>query len=277
MNKKIISTFGLLIAVGALTGCEQVQQQAQNTVQPQVDVNTIQTQQAEYVVDESDNIKPRTLLDTTPVGELTSAEEAGLIQMREEEKLAHDVYVTMYEKWGQNIFNNISKSEQTHTDTVKYILDKYEIKDPTTDTTVGVFTSPDMQKLYDDLVTQGNKSLVDALIVGATIEDLDISDLDKLLAQTTNEDIKIAYQNLNKGSRNHMRAFVRNLERNGGTYEVQYISQQRYQEIVDGAQERGNVDGLGKGSGGNGQGGRSQGEGRGRGQGSGGRGMNRVQ
>ncbi len=267
-NKKIISVLGLLVVVGALTGCEQVATQSQSTAQ-----QTNATQQAtvatqdEYIVDNSDNIKPHTLLSATPAGELTDVEKAGLIQMREEEKLAHDVYVTMYEKWGQNIFNNISKSEQTHTDTVKYILDKYEVEDPTKDTTVGVFTSPQMQKLYDDLVAQGNKSLTDALIVGATIEDLDINDLDKLLAQTNNEDIKIAYQNLNKGSRNHMRAFVRNLEKSGSTYEPQYISQQQYQEIIEGVQERGNVDGQGQSQSGRGQG---------RGQG-GGRGMNHTQ
>ena len=259
MNNKVIGIATVIVAVGALTGCEQVAQ----TTDTQSQIGEVQKQvvQDQYVVDESDNIKPHTLLSNTPAGELSDAEKAGLIQMREEEKLAHDVYVTLYEKWGQNIFNNISKSEQTHTDTVKYILDKYEIEDPVKDTTVGAFTLPQMQKLYDSLVKQGNKSLTDALIVGATIEDLDIDDLNKLLAQTDNEDIKIAYQNLNKGSRNHMRAFIRNLERNGGEYSPQYISEEEYQEIISGKQERGSLNAQGQG----------QRQGRG-----GGRGMNRM-
>ncbi len=244
MNKKVIGIATVIVAVVALTGCEQI---AQTTItQPQVNKVQNQIEQSQYVVDESDNVKPHTLLSNTPIGELSDAEKAGLIQMREEEKLAHDVYVTLYEKWGQNIFNNISKSEQTHTDTVKYILDKYKIEDPVKDTTVGVFTAPQMQGLYDSLVEQGNKSLTDALVVGATIEDLDINDLNKLLAQTDNEDVKIAYQNLNKGSRNHMRAFIRNLERNGGKYSPQYISEEEYQEIISGEQERGNMNGQGQ-------------------------------
>ncbi len=263
MNKKVIGIATVIVAVGALTGCEQVAQ----TTDTQSQVAKVQNQvaQNQYVVDESDNIKPHTLLSNTPAGELSDVEKAGLIQMREEEKLAHDVYVTLYEKWGQNIFNNISKSEQTHTDTVKYILDKYKIEDPVKDTTVGVFTAPQMQGLYDSLVEQGNKSLTDALVVGATIEDLDINDLNKLLAQTNNEDIKIAYQNLNKGSHNHMRAFIRNLERNGGKYSPQYISEAQYQEIISGEQERGSLNGQGQNSG------------QGQRQGGGGRGKNRVQ
>lgn len=49
--------------------------------------------------------------------------------MREEEKLARDVYLTFGEKWGLTLFTNIAKSEQTHTDAVKTLLDRYEIKD----------------------------------------------------------------------------------------------------------------------------------------------------
>ncbi len=261
MNKKVIGIVTAIVAVVVLTGCEQIAQTT--TTQPQVNEVQNQIEQSQYVVDESDNIKPHTLLSNTPAGELSDAEKAGLIQMREEEKLAHDVYVTLYEKWGQNIFNNILKSEQTHTDTVKYILDKYKIEDPVKDITVGVFTSSQMQGLYDSLVEQGNKSLIDALVVGATIEDLDIDDLNKLLAQTDNEDIKIAYQNLNRGSHNHMRAFTRNLERNGGKYSPQYISEEEYQEIISGEQERGDMN--------------SQGQRRGQGQGKGGgQGKNRM-
>ena len=227
---------------------------------------------SDYVVDSSDNVQPHSLLDNAEKGDLSAEEKAGLIQMREEEKLAHDVYVTMYEKWGLNVFNNISGSEQTHTETIKYLLDKYGIEDPVKDTTVGKFTDSGMTKLYNSLVEQGNQSMIDALKVGATVEDLDIKDLEELLPKTDNEDIRIAYQNLNKGSRNHLRAFIRNLERNGETYTPQFISQARFDEILAGEQERGAVDASGKATGvqGNGQGnGRGQGQSVGHGQGQG--------
>ncbi|MEN8252517.1 MAG: DUF2202 domain-containing protein [Patescibacteria group bacterium] len=253
MNKKVFSGILVIMAIIVLVGCEQVQKE---TAKEQV-----KTQ--EYVVDSSDNVKPHSLISEAEKGELSEEEKGGLIFMREEEKLARDVYATLYEKWGQQIFTNISESEQTHTDTVKFLLDKYGVDDPVVDDAVGVFASEEMQELYDSLVVKGETSLTEALTVGAIVEDLDISDLEKLLAQTDNEDIQIAYQNLMKGSRNHLRAFTRQLERNGEDYSPQYIDESTYQEIITGQQERGNVDAQGQMSG-NGQGsGKNKGEGRG--------------
>ena len=58
---------------------------------------------------------------------LSADEAAGLIYMREEEKLAHDVYVTLYQQWGLPLFNNIANSEATHTSAIKVLLDRYGI------------------------------------------------------------------------------------------------------------------------------------------------------
>lgn len=41
----------------------------------------------------------------------------------------------------------------------------------------GVFVNPSLQALHDDFVRRGSLSLVDALTLGAKIEDLDIVDL----------------------------------------------------------------------------------------------------
>jgi len=120
---------------------------------------------------------------------LSEYEITSLLQMREEEKLARDVYLELYDTWGQQIFLNISESEQTHTDAVKTLLERYKIPDPVTDDTRGVFMNPVMTKLYETLTEQGKKSLLDGLIVGATIEDLDIKDLQDFSAQIDNEDI----------------------------------------------------------------------------------------
>ncbi len=198
----------------------------------------------EYVIVENDFIKTGELLSESVFGKLSQAEIAGLVQMREEEKLAHDVYVTLYEKWGQKIFNNISKSEQTHTDAVGELLEKYNIEDPiNSDTKIGEFTIPLIQRLYDDLIEKGNISLVSALEVGTTIEDLDIYDLQEFLKEVKNEDIERVYDNLLRGSRNHMRAFDKTLQKQGGLYTAQYISQVQYDEIIWGEQERGDKGG----------------------------------
>ncbi len=181
------------------------------------------------------------LIADIPKSDLNGEEKSGLILMREEEKLARDVYVTLGDKWGLPIFTNISRSEQVHSDAVKILLDRYDIEDPIKDNATGVFTSLHLAELYNTLVKQGSRSLMDALLVGATIEDLDIKDLNELTARTDNEDIIVTYKNLNKGSRNHMRAFSRQISNRGGSYTPQYISKEEYETFLNSPHERGAI------------------------------------
>lgn len=172
---------------------------------------------------------------------LSEEEINDLIHMREEEKLARDVYITLYKKWGMKIFYNISQSEQRHMDAIKRMLDKYGLPDPVEETndTIGVFVNPELQELYYTLVNKGEQSLIDALEVGATIEDLDIKDLEECLSETQHYDIATVYTNLMKGSRNHLRAFTRVLNRLGEEYQPQYISEEEYEYIISTPMERG--------------------------------------
>ncbi len=193
------------------------------------------------------------LASITP-GVLSQEEIDGLLYMREEEKLARDVYLTLYEKWGTPVFNNIARSEQTHTDTVKELLDRYNLPDPAAGQEVGHFSNPDLQALYEQLVAQGSQSEIEALKVGAAIEEIDILDLEERLAQTDNEDIQLVYENLMAGSRNHLRAFVSVLEMRGESYSPQYLDQATYDAILSGGVEPGMGGGIG-GPGGHGPGG----------------------
>lgn len=158
------------------------------------------------------------LLLSLPAEEISTDEKIGLSYMREEEKLARDVYLTLYETWKLPLFSNIARSEQRHMDAIKVLLDKYSLQNPITDDTVGVFFNPELQTLYFQLVQAGFVSLVEAHWIGATIEDLDIFDLKKYLSTVDNTDIKVLYQNLMKGSRNHLRSFVFQLTINGASY-----------------------------------------------------------
>ncbi len=181
------------------------------------------------------------MVTNLPFQDLSSEEKAGLMKMREEEKLARDVYQVLYDRWQLRIFANIARSEQQHMDAVKVLLDKYQQPDPITDTTTGAFTDPELQKLYTALVDQGQKSLIGALEVGATIEDLDIKDLYDFLEQTDNIDIQTVYQNLAKGSRNHLRAFTSQLSSNGVTYKAQFLTPEQISDIITAPRERGRV------------------------------------
>lgn len=207
-----------------------------------------QKETEEYVVDQSDLLTWDLIWDSTVSNStLTEDEKTGLLLMREEEKLAHDVYVTLYEKWGVNIFKNISESEKTHTEAVLGLLSKYNIEDPVksewVENGVWVFKSKELQDLYNSLVEKGKTSLVDALVVWITVEDLDISDILKIKSETKNEDILWVYENLERWSRNHLRAFYKNIKKEGWEYSAKYIDQEYFDSIIDSEQERGNGNG----------------------------------
>ena len=176
----------------------------------------------------------------TTTGELSTAEIAGLTYMREEEKVARDTYLTLYDLWGSQIFSNIARSEQTHMDAVGTLLVRYGIADPAAGNAIGEFTDPALQALYDDLLDLGSQSLVDALTVGALIEETDIADLLDELATVEHSDIERLYSNLENGSENHLRAYVSNLQRQTGeTYEPQILSQTTFDQIASASTGRG--------------------------------------
>lgn len=168
------------------------------------------------------------------VYDLNDSEAAALIFMREEEKLARDVYTKFHELYGLRIFNNINKSEQKHMDAIKFLLDSYELEDPVGDNEIGEFENEELQELYNTLLGQGNESLVAALEVGGIIEEVDIIDLLDYIEQVDdNLDIIRVYTNLEKASEQHLRAFVRNLAARGITYEPHFLDQETYNRIVN--------------------------------------------
>ncbi len=184
---------------------------------------------------ESDTLDPSTVLSDTMTSDTISTflleeEIHGILFMREEEKLARDVYLALYEIHPLRPFLNISKSEQAHMDAIKYLIDTYELIDPVADNPEGVFQNDMLQTLYDELIETGSSNEVEALKVGALIEEIDILDLQHELDSTVvNEDVSRVYQNLLSASENHIRAFVRVLAING----VEYVPVKLEQELFD--------------------------------------------
>lgn len=168
---------------------------------------------------------------TIPASDLSSEEAAALLFMREEEKLARDVYTTLYATWKLPTFQNIAASEQTHMDQIALLLTRYNLTDPAQ--TPGVFTNATLQDLYTKLVAQGTLSIGEALKVGGAIEEIDIKDLQTRLTQTDNADIQQVYNSLMNGSYNHLNAFSRGLSnQTGETYVPQYLTADQYQTII---------------------------------------------
>lgn len=176
--------------------------------------------------------------DLTPIGQTTLTEDdrEALLFMLEEEKLARDTYIYLGELWNNNQFLNIKQSEQSHMDAVTQLLDTYEI-----DYTIlanGDFNNTDIQALYDVFITSGSQNVVEAMVVGATIEDLDIVDLGDYIKLTSNAALISVFENLQCGSRNHLRSFTNALEIMGSSYTPQYLDLDTYSEIISATNER---------------------------------------
>lgn len=162
--------------------------------------------------------------------ELTEVEEEMLLYVREEEKMARDVYNFIADRFKKPIFKNIAKSEQDHMDKVLCLLIHYNLEDPAQGP--GVFTNSHIQDMYDELVTLGSGPITDALTAGAIIEDYDIYDINHWMTETTNENIRNVFGNIVCGSGNHLIEFDELLKSFGVEYDTEYISTEEYLAIL---------------------------------------------
>ena len=182
---------------------------------------------------------------------LSESELASLLKMKEEEKLARDVYSVLYQKWGSQIFSSITAAESNHSNAIVLLLTNYGATDISIGE-VGVFTDSEVQKLYNELIANATLTIEAAYKTGALIEEMDIKDLNASLSGTTNENINMVFDNLLKGSRNHLRAFNLQLTTLGVVYSPVFISQAEYDLIVNSAMEKGKqyrMNGQGNGQG----------------------------
>lgn len=195
-------------------------------------------------------------VDAAQTATLDAGEETHLIFMREEEKLARDVYLTLGGFYPSlALFDKIDDSEQRHTDTMKAKLDQYGIPDPSTSDVVGVFTGADygwyFTEKFGELVAWGSLGALQALYVGAFIEELDMHDIVQCpevivdtdngidegecgMAYTDEKALIKSYGKLLDGSKSHLRAYVAQIEKTigEGNYVAQYLTQEEVDEIL---------------------------------------------
>ena len=170
---------------------------------------------------------------------LTASEKQSLAFMIEEEKMAYDVYTLMYSHWGLTPFQNIKESESRHMTSVRSLMTRYGVPDPSAGNGTGVFSNPLISQLFLQLSSKGDSSEIQALTAGAIIEEVDIRDLKEQLLLTNKQDIRQVYENLMRGSRNHLRAFVEQLSFKGITYMPIYLSSDEFDTIINSPKETG--------------------------------------
>ncbi len=170
---------------------------------------------------------------------LSVVEQADLIFMRQEEKLARDVYLQNGETYGIATFDNIATSEQRHMDAILQLLQRYRLTDPVVGLPIGEFVDPELQALHDNLMGLGAADALSALKVGGLIEEVDMRDIVAAIERSQRADIDSVYANLLCGSRNHLRAFAGQIELTTGLpYAAQVLPQAEVDAILATGQER---------------------------------------
>ncbi len=168
---------------------------------------------------------------TSAEAALTSREKEGLIFIWEEEKVARDLYASLHEENNLSIFMELMRSEQSHMDQAKAVIDQYGLSTPG-ENEPGVFQNQTLQEIYDRLLSEGLPSDEDALQAAAEYEEISVMDLERELAATENEDVKVVYQGLLAGSRKHLRSYVADLHDLGIEYAPRHLDKASFEEIV---------------------------------------------
>ncbi|MDY7088839.1 MAG: DUF2202 domain-containing protein [Actinomycetota bacterium] len=146
---------------------------------------------------------------TAAQGTLTEVQKTTLVSMAQEEKLAHDLYAAFAARYDAVVFDHIAAAETQHLSTVRTLLQRYGVADPTANQPAGTFTDPAVQATYDKLLAQGNANLSAALAAGQQVERDDIAALKAALTGLTAPDVKQVYTNLLAASEQHLTAFSR--------------------------------------------------------------------
>ena len=223
ISKNVLSGGLALIAMIVMLGCEKIQTENPDPL----------AQGNVFADSQWDQVQILAQVNDLPFEDLSQEEIDGLLFMREEEKLARDTYLRLYDLFGLRNFRNISKSEQAHMDAILYLLNKYEIEDPVGSNEIGVFENEELQQLFNGLMEMGQVGKIEALKVGALIEETDILDIQNELDNTVdNQDLRFVYGNLIRASGFHLKSFVAVLGFNGVQYEPSLLDEQTYLEII---------------------------------------------
>ena len=170
---------------------------------------------------------------------LTPNEIQWLIYIREEEKMARDLYIGMYNSWGLSIFKSISEEEQEHINAMLELFKMYSIVDPLAGDVPRNYTNQHIANLHTSLLTQGMQSNKDGLKACALQEEISMQDLDLAMKSTQQQAINKVYSELQRDSINHLRSFIHSLEIFGERYMAVKIPQQTVDAIILDKMDRG--------------------------------------
>ncbi|NTV17903.1 MAG: DUF2202 domain-containing protein [Bacteroidales bacterium] len=182
----------------------------------------------------SDGATTFALAGVTPAfdstADLTADEIEFIYAVREDEKVARDLYFSFFGTFGLKPFENIGKAEDNHIKATEKLFDYYEIDYPALSEN-GKFENAIRQKLFDSLLLKGTPEL-EAFKVMAMLEESNIVEYGEVLKTIANPNIKIVIENLARASANHFKAAIRQITALGGTYTPALMTQEQYKAVI---------------------------------------------
>lgn len=149
-------------------------------------------------------------------GEVDQELAENLQFMREEERLAHELYTLLAEQYPEaGVFANIARSEARHMAAVGRQLDRYDLADLGADLAPGDYAFDALDELYDTWSEDGLVSLDLAIQVGIDLETADIADLERILGLDSSDPAERTLSALLAGSESHLAAFTSAMENDG--------------------------------------------------------------
>jgi len=163
---------------------------------------------------------------------LGADEQRDLQRIREQRKLARDLYWDLAKHWGSLVLVRLGAAEQAHLNALDTLLDHYDLSDPVAGPAVGESGDPKFHALHAQIVEVGHRSEMAASQAGLLVEEMSLSDLAAARARTRRPEIAAVYDDLLRDSRNHLRALFRQMQRFEGEYVPQSLSLSDFEAIV---------------------------------------------
>lgn len=160
----------------------------------------------------------------------TTLAAADLVFGVEEERVAHDLYVAAFERWNLGVFDRISAAETQHE--AAFVLLAASVKVALPPAVRGVYATAELQSMYQQLLALVSESAPAALRAGALVEETDIVELRRMIATVQDDRTREVLAHLEAASGRHLRAFVRNLERSGESYQPQVLSASDFTAVI---------------------------------------------
>lgn len=142
----------------------------------------------------------------TPGRTLASADVAGLLTVRAEDKAGEDAYRMFANRYGRPVFANLAASQVSQAQTITMMMSRFGVSDPTSGAPAGSFTDPTAQRMYDTMMAAGSASADQALKAMAAFEREHAADLQRLQSQTSQPDLRQMYATMMRASASHLDA-----------------------------------------------------------------------